>query len=62
MSQRAPNVQQPGDPRPSRRNARTFTVAGLLAVFIVAVVAVLASKLVPGRFTEYAERVRRRVR
>ena len=46
----------------SRLNARTFTVAGLLAVFIVAVIAVLVSKLVPGRFTEYVERVRRRVR
>jgi hypothetical protein len=34
---------------PQRRPARTFTVLGLLALFVVAVVAVLLRRVLPGR-------------
>jgi hypothetical protein len=52
MSQQAPN----------RRNPRTYTLVGLLALFIITVFAVLLSKLLPGRVSRFAERVLHRVR
>jgi hypothetical protein len=47
---------------PGRRNPRTYTVVGLFALFIVAVVAVLLGRLFPGRLSRPLERIVRRNR
>jgi len=49
-------------PTPERRAARTYTVLGLLALFVAAVVVVLLRRLLPGRLSHAADRVLHRRR
>lgn len=67
MSQQAPNVQgssarSSGEQAPNRRGAKTYTLVGLLALFVIAVFVVLLSKFLPGRFSRQIERALHRVR
>jgi hypothetical protein len=41
---------------PNRRNVRTYTVAALLGLFVVAVVVALIGKIVPGGLPNLAKR------
>ncbi len=47
---------------PNRRGARTYTLVGLLALFIVAVFVVLLRKVFPGRVSRALDRLVRRMR
>ena len=42
--------------KPNRRNVRTYTVAALLGLFVVAVVVALIGKMAPGGLSNLAKR------
>ena len=45
--------------QPNRRTARSYTLAALLGVFVVAVLLALASRLLPGGISRFAQRALR---
>jgi hypothetical protein len=45
--------------RPDRRKVRSYTVAALLGLFVVAVVLALATRLLPGGLSRLAQRMLR---
>ena len=46
--------------RPERSKTRSYTVAAMLGLFVVAALLALASRLLPGRLSRFAERALRR--
>jgi hypothetical protein len=46
--------------RPDRRKTRSYTVAALLGLFVVAAILALASRLLPGGPSRLAQRLLRR--
>jgi hypothetical protein len=48
--------------RPERRKMRSYTVAALLGIFVVAALLALASRLLPGSLSRLAARALRRDR
>lgn len=48
--------------KPDRRSPKTYTVLGLFALFIGAVIVVLVRRLFPGRISKAVERAFRRHR
>jgi hypothetical protein len=45
--------------RPKKRNVRSYTVAALLGLFVVAIVLALASRVLPGGLSRLAQRALR---
>jgi hypothetical protein len=45
--------------KPNRKSARSYTLAALLGLFVMAVLVALAGRLLPGGISRFARRARR---